>query len=508
MSKITSYEALPEAEDNDELVIVDVNDTTMAPTGTTKKITVGDLLADYPVLDNQNYYTATQYFLPPTGANVVANAFTGRNGGFSYGIDAAASIPSRDFFLGRVEQPLDDTDLLYIQHNAQTATLTSAVSAGATSLPISAALTFTGTDGSSNYWAMIGDNTTGNTQEWVKITAGQGTTTMTCSPLVHPHPSGALVTVGYDYANQPTFELFRAGSAASSNKNWQLTLRPDITGYQPTLGALKIEIPPSPGLAADFAEIASRDESEKIFRVQVDGSASHESVPANWSDAAGATNSNTTVGLSITPSDDMYGCFITGSGIYRGTYITAVDIDAKTVTISTAATATATDVSLYIYKPAFQVRQNADGGYQPYLSVTDGGFVIRGKMMVGSAGTAGAGIPSVDLHIAGTGIYLNPGGSYPDFIIVSDSSGGGMTHLQPWGITALSFSTSGESPKLGFFATTPVVQPDTTGTTTGFSAGSGTAVLEGSTFTGDTGSTAYTIGDIVLALKTLGLLTS
>lgn len=59
---------------------------------------------------------------------------------------------------------------------------------------------------------------------------------------------------------------------------------------------------------------------------------------------------------------------------------------------------------------------------------------------------------------------------------------------------------------LGFFGATPVAQPDTTGTTTGFTAGSGTAVLDDSTFTGDTGSTAYTIGDVVKALKDLGLL--
>lgn len=62
------------------------------------------------------------------------------------------------------------------------------------------------------------------------------------------------------------------------------------------------------------------------------------------------------------------------------------------------------------------------------------------------------------------------------------------------------------SQKIGFFNATPVVQPATTGTVTGFTAGTGTAVLDDSTFTGNTGATAYTVGDIVRALKTLGFL--
>jgi hypothetical protein len=50
-----------------------------------------------------------------------------------------------------------------------------------------------------------------------------------------------------------------------------------------------------------------------------------------------------------------------------------------------------------------------------------------------------------------------------------------------------------------------IVQQSTTGTTTGFTAGSGTAAKDDSTFTGGSG-TAYTTGDIVKALKAQGLL--
>lgn len=61
---------------------------------------------------------------------------------------------------------------------------------------------------------------------------------------------------------------------------------------------------------------------------------------------------------------------------------------------------------------------------------------------------------------------------------------------------------------VGFFGATPVVQQATTGTSTGFTAGSGTTATSTSTFTGNSGSTAYTVGDVVLALKKYGLLAS
>lgn len=61
---------------------------------------------------------------------------------------------------------------------------------------------------------------------------------------------------------------------------------------------------------------------------------------------------------------------------------------------------------------------------------------------------------------------------------------------------------------VGFFSATPVGQQSTTGTTSGFSAGGGTAARVDSTHTGGLGSTAYTVSDLVLALKRFGLLAS
>jgi hypothetical protein len=62
--------------------------------------------------------------------------------------------------------------------------------------------------------------------------------------------------------------------------------------------------------------------------------------------------------------------------------------------------------------------------------------------------------------------------------------------------------------KLGFYNATPVIQQAGTGETVGFTAGGGTNVTDASTFTGNVGSTAYRISDIVKALKNLGLLAS
>jgi hypothetical protein len=60
--------------------------------------------------------------------------------------------------------------------------------------------------------------------------------------------------------------------------------------------------------------------------------------------------------------------------------------------------------------------------------------------------------------------------------------------------------------KVGFYSAAPVAQQNTTGTTTGFTAATGTAVLSASTFTGGVGATAYTLGDVVKALKAYGLM--
>lgn len=60
---------------------------------------------------------------------------------------------------------------------------------------------------------------------------------------------------------------------------------------------------------------------------------------------------------------------------------------------------------------------------------------------------------------------------------------------------------------VGFWGATPIAQPGSpSGNTHTPTAGSTTAVFVNTTFDGSTGSTAYTIGDIVKALKVIGVL--
>lgn len=60
--------------------------------------------------------------------------------------------------------------------------------------------------------------------------------------------------------------------------------------------------------------------------------------------------------------------------------------------------------------------------------------------------------------------------------------------------------------RVGLYGVDPVVQWTTTGTSTGFTAGGGTTATHLSTFTGNNGTKAYTVGDIVAALKAIGIM--
>ncbi len=59
---------------------------------------------------------------------------------------------------------------------------------------------------------------------------------------------------------------------------------------------------------------------------------------------------------------------------------------------------------------------------------------------------------------------------------------------------------------IGFWGATPIVQPVPAANVHTVAAGSVTSVFVNTTFDGSNGSSAYTVGDIVAALKAAGLL--
>ena len=77
--------------------------------------------------------------------------------------------------------------------------------------------------------------------------------------------------------------------------------------------------------------------------------------------------------------------------------------------------------------------------------------------------------------------------------------------IDPDGVTGLQLG-SASTKLIGFWGATAAAQPSSSGENTGYSAVGGTNVNHQDTFTGNVGSTAYTINDIVKHLKNMGLI--
>lgn len=94
-------------------------------------------------------------------------------------------------------------------------------------------------------------------------------------------------------------------------------------------------------------------------------------------------------------------------------------------------------------------------------------------------------------------------------VVLDDAGGGGALTVRladnpaittSLGATALAVSDDGTNTLLSFFGAAPVLRPTAGIAAAAFAAGAGTPVLENSTFGG------YTLGQVVAALKALGLL--
>ena len=118
--------------------------------------------------------------------------------------------------------------------------------------------------------------------------------------------------------------------------------------------------------------------------------------------------------------------------------------------------------------------------------------------------------------LSAVGIEVNPGVNMSAQVVqhargiyIHDMTAYSLDHWGIWNEDRTHFGDDVEfvaGKKLGLFGATPVVQPSTTGEIIGMTPGIGTAVDDQATFTGNMGATAYTINDVVKALKLLGIL--
>lgn len=141
------------------------------------------------------------------------------------------------------------------------------------------------------------------------------------------------------------------------------------------------------------------------------------------------------------------------------------------------------------------------GGETGTGTITIGRSTAANTISIGSAGNNTSNTQTVNIA-NGSGastvtIGSNAAHTGKTTIQAGTSSGGGVVLAQSGG-------------RLGFFGlASPITQYSTTGTTTGFTQGGdvlANRVQNGSTFTGGSGTKAYTIGDIVLALKNYGII--
>lgn len=141
---------------------------------------------------------------------------------------------------------------------------------------------------------------------------------------------------------------------------------------------------------------------------------------------------------------------------------------------------------LSLFFGTFNFYDGADGAY--LASIKNGGlnFWFNSAQLMWSSTYSGS---------PDTGIARNGAG----IVEINNGTAGTFADLKLRNLAA-----SGTT--LGLYGATPVVQPATIGTATGFTQSTGTIVMDASTFTGGTGTKAYRVSDIVLALKQIGIL--
>lgn len=138
---------------------------------------------------------------------------------------------------------------------------------------------------------------------------------------------------------------------------------------------------------------------------------------------------------------------------------------------------------------------------------TGGAVTITGGASAGASGTAGGVTIDAGAVAGGTGATVSIAPTNATGISLgATTTMADATNLVVGSTTGTKIGTA-TTQKIGFYNQTPVVQPaSATGNVHTVTAGSTTNVFVNTTFDGSTGSTAYTVGDVVKNLKAIGLL--
>jgi hypothetical protein len=133
-------------------------------------------------------------------------------------------------------------------------------------------------------------------------------------------------------------------------------------------------------------------------------------------------------------------------------------------------------------------------------SVTLGGNTIFSSDNTYDIGASGATRPRT--IYAGTSIDVVAGA------VLLETSGITMGDAKNFivGTTTGTKIGTSTSQKIGLWDATPIVQPSSTGETSGWTSGGGSAATSTDTYTGNSGTKAYTINDVVKHLKACGIL--
>lgn len=231
-----------------------------------------------------------------------------------------------------------------------------------------------------------------------------------------------------------------------------------------------------------------------------------------------APSDNTTRNWNI-PAGNMAGVRLNCSALASGTlvvYLSSNALVGSSIVSSSTSSNAASGTTNITSASATAFTVGLAGTTTPVFQVDDSvSSAAVGVKIIGRAAAAGASIvvtsattnEPLTMDAKGSGaLSLNNTGTGT---VNVGAGGGGLTmtdvNLVLTATTGTKIGTA-TTQKLGFFNLTPVVQPAASANSTTGTTGASTGVSIDTTFTGNSGASAFTIGGVVLQLKKLGLL--